>query len=441
MRSLVIAGEYPWPVNSGSRIRLETILRGLARCGTTDLFSVVPRTREDIAPPGEVPGLDRVAVVPYDARPASGPRLVAALARRSTPIDLSTRDRPTVTRPVTRALARFTSGTYDLLWYFGIAPWALVGDSESVPALPAVLDLFDLEDRKIQARLDIPRAPAHGTIGHLRRQAARAVSREEVRRWARLQAHASSRSAATVVCSTLDAERAMAAGMVRVEVVPNAFHREGPPLGAVEVAAPPTLLFQGTLRYPPNAEAAEFLVEEVAPELRRRVPDPRIRLVGTSTPALTRLDDPPRVSIVGRVEDMGTELALADLVLVPVRFGSGTRLKILEAFAHRIPVVSTTLGAEGLGVEDGVHLLLGDTAGELAAACERLLTDRSLRRRVVASAESLYAEHFTEELVETRVAEVARRVLAEVGTDGAPSLRGQEREHAPPRPPGRRPPG
>ena len=410
MKSLVIAGEYPWPVNSGSRIRLETVLRGLTRCGTADLFSVVPQRREDIDPAEGLSNLDRVAVVHYDDAPDRGLGRLAALARTATPIELSDRDRPAVTR----ALARFTSGSYDLLWYFGVRPWALLGGKAQppLPDVPAVLDVIDLEDAKIFARLDLPRSPAQGIAGRLRRRAARDVSGEEARRWARLQARASRRSAATVVCSALDAERAAAAGMVRVEVVPNAYPRLGPPLGTVEVGVPPTVLFQGTLRYPPNAEAAEFLVDEVVPELRRSVPDVRVRLVGTGTPSLQRLDDPPTVSLVGRVAEMDGELARADLVLVPVRFGSGTRLKILEAFAHRIPVVSTTLGAEGLGVEDGVHLLLADTAVGLAAACARLLTDVGLRERVVASAEAVYQARFTEEIVETRVAEVARQVVA-----------------------------
>ncbi len=412
MRSLVIASEYPWPVNSGSRMRLQTVLRGLARCGTADLFSVVPRTREDIAPPDEVPGLDRVAVVPYDARAASGIGLLAALARTATPIELSFRDRAAVTGPVTRALARFASGSYDLIWYFRVRSWALLGGWDVAPALPAVLDVDDLEDHKIAARLAVPRPSARGVGSRLRIRAARALSAEEIRRWARLQARASAGCAATVVCSALDAERAVTGGMARVEVVPNAFCLVGAPLGPEDVAAPPTVLFQGTLRYPPNAEASRFLVDEVAPELRRWVPDVRIRLVGTSTPSLERLDNPPSVSVVGRVADMGDELARADLVVVPIRFGSGTRIKILEAFAHRIPVVSTTLGAEGLGVEDGVHLLLGDTARELAAACARLLADSRLRGRVVASAQALYEERFTEDLVEARVAEVAQRVAA-----------------------------
>ncbi len=417
----MIAGEYPWPVNSGSRIRLETVLRGLARCGAADLCSLVPQNRDDLDLPGEVPGLDRVAVVPYDNRPDRGLSRIAALGRTATPIELSRRDRPLVTR----ALFRFASGGYDLLWYSGVRPWALLGGWDvAPPGVPAVLDVDDLEDRKISARLAVPRAPLEGVGGRLRIGAARAFSREEVRRWTRLQARASASCAATVVCSALDAERAVAGGLVRVEVVPNGYERVGPPLGRQEVAVPPTLLLQGTLRYPPNADAARFLVDEVAPELRRLVPDVRFRLVGRSTPSLEHLDDPPSVSVVGRVADMADELASTDLVVVPVRFGSGTRLKILEAFAHRIPVVSTTLGAEGLGVEDGVHLLLGDTAAELAAACARLLADTGLRGQVVAAAQALYDERFTRELVEARVAQVARRVAAGGTADGTAETAG-----------------
>ena len=81
------------------------------------------------------------------------------------------------------------------------------------------------------------------------------------------------------------------------------------------------------------------------------------------------------MTVVGQVPDIDTELARADVVLVPIRFGSGTRLKILEAFAHRIPVVSTSLGAEGLDAVDEHHLLIADTPNAIAAACARLLED------------------------------------------------------------------
>ena len=411
MRTLVIAGEYPWPVNSGSRLRLVTVLRGLRRCGPVELFSVIPDGRPDIDPPDDALGLDRVGRTGFDDRPPSGAGWLRALTRASNPLEFPDHDGPAVARE----LARFAHGRYDLIWYFGVRPWVLVGGVEGAPF---VLDVVDLEDHKIAARLSVPRPGGTGGLAPVRRRAAEALSHEEMRRWHRLQRRASAAAAATVVCSDQDASRAVADGLARVEVVRNGYRRVDRPVGKVDVEDPPTVLFQGTLRYPPNAEGARYLVDQVRPELVALVPDVRIRLVGVSTPALEALDSPPGVTVVGRVPDIDEELALADLVVVPIRFGSGTRLKILEAFAQRIPVVSTTLGAEGLGAVDGTHLLLADDPGPMAEACARLLSDRALRAEVTEAAHRLFLERFDEDLVEQQVAAVARRVDPGTGPDG-----------------------
>lgn len=403
MRTLVVAGEYPWPDNSGSRLRLATVLAGLSRCGPVDLFSVLPTARNDIDPPPPGAGVARVGHVAFDDRPPTGiDRLVTAV--RGAPFELPRPDGGAALQ----ALTRFAHGRYDLVWYFGMRPLL---QCEGMVGAPGVLDLVDLEDHKITARMAIPPdTAATGTAARARRAAARAFSAEEVRRWRRLQRAAGSRVAATVVCSELDAERARAGGVPRVEVVPNAYRLVPDPVGRTAVGDPPVVLFQGTLRYPPNAEAARFLVRDVVPELVARVPGVRVRLVGTPAPGLAGLDDPPTVTLVGQVPDMADELAGADVVLVPLRFGSGTRLKVLEAFAQRVPVVSTTLGAEGLGAEDGVHLLVADSADGLAAATARLLGDEALRARLVDAAHELFAREFAEEVVAARVADVAVRV-------------------------------
>jgi glycosyltransferase involved in cell wall biosynthesis len=403
MRTLVVSGEYPWPENSGSRLRLATVLRGLASCGPTDLFAILPTARTDIDPPDPSVGLERVGHVAFDDRPPEGVRRLAAFASPTTPFELPRPDGGAALR----ALTRFTRGRYDLVWYFGMRPLVL---TDGLVAAPSVLDLVDLEDAKITARMAIPADPASGAGATARRLAARAFSGEEVRRWRRLQRASGGRVAATVVCSDLDAGRARAGGVQRVEVVPNAYRVVDAPVGRVEVGDPPTVLFQGTLRYPPNAEAARFLVGAVAPRLRRLVPDVQVRLVGTTAPALEALDDPPAVTLVGQVPDMADELARADVVVVPIRFGSGTRLKVLEAFAQRVPVVATTLGAEGLGAEDGVHLLLADTADGLAEACARLLTDEGLRADLVDRAHELFVERYADGVVAATVADLARRV-------------------------------
>jgi glycosyltransferase involved in cell wall biosynthesis len=98
------------------------------------------------------------------------------------------------------------------------------------------------------------------------------------------------------------------------------------------------------------------------------------------------------------------------VAVVPIRYGSGTRIKILESFAHRIPVVSTRLGAEGLDVEDGVHLVLADEPESFARATACLLRDADLRVRLTEAAEARYLELYDGRVADDRV----RRLVEEV---------------------------
>jgi glycosyltransferase involved in cell wall biosynthesis len=173
------------------------------------------------------------------------------------------------------------------------------------------------------------------------------------------------------------------------------------------------VLFQATFDYTPNVDAAEWLVTEVAPRLRARLPGVEVRLVGTPVPGVQRHHRPPAITVVGTVPAMETELERADIAVVPIRYGSGTRLKILESFAHRVPVVSTTVGAEGLQVVHGVHLLLADDPEAFAAACERLLTETDLRTQLVDAAEELYLERYERSTARVRIEALVREVAGD----------------------------
>ena len=271
MRTLVVAGEYPWPVNSGSRLRLATVLRGLTRCGPVDLFAMLPRARVDIDPPDDSFGLRRVAHVAFDDRPPSGLGRLGLLARPGIPFEFPRPDGG----GVLRSLTRFLDGPYDLVWYFGMRPFIL---SQGMVSGPAILDLVDLEDQKITARSTIPLATSAGSAARLRRVGSHAFSAQEVRRWRRLQVAAGRSAAATVVCSELDARRAATTGIPRVEVVPNAYPEIAEPVGRMPVGDPPTVLFQGTLRY--RAQCG-----------RRTVPGERSRTAPASSGA--QRQDPP----------------------------------------------------------------------------------------------------------------------------------------------------
>ncbi len=364
---------------------------------------MISRFRTDFDPPDEDLGLNLVARVGFDNRPVAGAGLLKTLARPSLPLAMPWKDGATVQR----ALSRFMSGRYDLVWVFGARPWVLIGEQVFAPT---ILDLDDLEDQKIAARLAVPRPPARHLAERFRRTGSRLLAEEEIRRWRRLHRQAARRVSAVVVCSTQDAHRAALDEKTKVAVVPNGYRRVDRPVGRPRIGSPPVVLFQGLLTYPANADAAGMLVEEVGPLLRSVVPDVQIRLVGEHTPGLMALHRPPQVTVVGRVPDMTVELARSDVVAVPIRYGSGTRVKIIEAFAHRIPVVSTTLGAEGLGATDGVHLLIGDSPGALADACARLLQRPRLRQAITSEASALFESAFVTDAIEENVAGLAREV-------------------------------
>jgi glycosyltransferase involved in cell wall biosynthesis len=408
VRALVVATEYPWPLNSGSRRRLASTLEALRACGSVDLFSVVAQTRIDFAPVPDELGLERVHRVTIDDGPPGVTDYMRALRLPWAPFELPLRDRATVHR----ALGEFAQGAdsggaqggrYDLVWYFQVRAWVLAGEPCSVPS---IVDIDDLEDQKILARAALPRQ-GQSAGGRLRHQAGLLWTRADARRWQRLHGRIADRVAAAVVCSELDARRS---GLPGVRVIPNGYPPPPTPVGRDSVSSPPVVVFQGTLRYPPNADAARFLVEEVGSRLRALVPDAQVRLVGVASPSVAGLADPPAVTLVGQVPDISTELAAADLVVIPLRYGSGTRVKILEAFAHRIPVVSTTIGAEGLDVTPGQHLLVADGPDAIARACAQLLEDVPLRRRIVDEAHALYLARYQSSRVQGEVGVLAREV-------------------------------
>ncbi len=174
------------------------------------------------------------------------------------------------------------------------------------------------------------------------------------------------------------------------------------------------LMFVGFMGYLPNPDAVAFAAQEILPRLRRQVARPVVfHVAGAGTPAtgsaLARL---PGIDFLGEVAELRPLYEKADLVLVPLRTGAGTRIKILEAFAHGKAVVSTSIGAEGLAVRHGVELLLADDPSEFAAACAALLTDDTQRERLAQAGHAFVGRHHSGDVLAARVDELVHRVDA-----------------------------
>lgn len=155
------------------------------------------------------------------------------------------------------------------------------------------------------------------------------------------------------------------------------------------------VLLAGNFHTLPNLDACEYFMHQVWPEVRRLRPDAEVSLVGAAMPP--RLYDRhgrDGVTVTGAVPEMREVYHRHRVLVAPLRAGSGTRVKLLEAFAAGLPVVSTTLGAEGIDCADGEHLLLADDPAGLARAVDRLLGDPGLAARLSVNAMRLARERY-----------------------------------------------
>jgi polysaccharide biosynthesis protein PslH len=152
-----------------------------------------------------------------------------------------------------------------------------------------------------------------------------------------------------------------------------------------------SMIFTGSMDWLPNEDAIFYFAKEILPRVRKNFPKALLTVVGRNpSPRLQALAmREPGLKVTGRVEDIRPYMRDSAVYVVPLRIGGGTRIKIFEAMAMGKPVVSTTIGAEGLPVKHGETILLADTAEEFANSLELLFRDAALRGRIARSAREL----------------------------------------------------
>jgi polysaccharide biosynthesis protein PslH len=377
-RAVILSPEVPYPLAGGGSLRTASLLHGLARSYALDLIVFrQPGAADpsDLLPAGLV---QRVSTIDL---PPNG-RSLAARSFRNT-LRLVRHVPPLVDRfsGFEREVAAAVHGQqYDLgvIEHFWCAPYR---EQLSAVCDRTVLDLHNVE------------SVLHERCSRTEAGAAAFAHRVFARAAAELEHQWLPRFAGILAASNCDRDWILARSPgSQVILYPNAVPL--PPLPTCERRH--ALVFSGNLEYHPNVSAVRFFRQQVWPRLRERWPGLAWRIVGRNPHAVeawTKGD--PRIELSGPVKDAICELARAEIAVVPILAGSGTRLKILEAWAAGLPVVSTTLGAEGLPVRDGHHLLLADGAEHFAGQVSRLLQDSGLRRDLAHTGRSLLESEFT----------------------------------------------
>jgi glycosyltransferase involved in cell wall biosynthesis len=212
----------------------------------------------------------------------------------------------------------------------------------------------------------------------------RLLRQENLWKLARYERNVARALASTIVCGPDDEKfsRANIEPGAEIKVLANGvdesfFDRaKFPP----QPAAEPTVLFCGAMDYSPNVSGLQWYFRECDPLLRARLPGRRILIVGKNPlPEVRALGEIPGVTVTGEVADVRPSYQQAWLQMVPLLIGGGTRLKIVESLCLGTPVVSTTIGAQGLELRDREHLLLADEPAAFAGAIAEMLSDTALR--------------------------------------------------------------
>jgi polysaccharide biosynthesis protein PslH len=376
--ALFLAPEAPFPPEGGGSIRSASLLEYLNQGYRVDV--VVFRE------PG---ALDPALAIPPH------------LARRILVLELPRHSRHPVARLARNAnrLARGIPPLNDRFAGFGAKLSGFLGDNHYRAALiehfwcapyfeqlaprsdVVVLDLHNIESVLMSRRAAAGRLPATLALRRFER-ASRELERKWLPRFHRLLA-VSEHDAACL---------REACPKSRVSAYPNAL----PILPLPGVAEEHVLAFSGNFEYDPNLDAVRYFHRQVWPIVSSRWPKLVWRLIGKHPEAVRRyLRGDPRIELAGPPASGVEALASAQVVVAPLRAGSGTRVKIIEAWAAGRPVVSTTLGAEGLPAQHGENMLIADTPQRFAEAVTTLLESPELRRKLGLAGRSLYEAEFT----------------------------------------------
>ena len=385
-RILFLTELLPYPLVSGAKIRAYYVLRHLARKHQVTLLSFVrdDDRHEDVA---HLEGfLERVYTVPMRRSMLHNVRAGLVNLVTGRPAIIAREENGAMRRQVEQLLA---TGSFDIVHADQI-PMAQFGLLGAGPG------------RGIGRLLDEHNA----TFQILERLASyepslwkRALLRREASAFARYEA-AVCRRFDHVVFVTNEDQQTMLARIGQgsrdscTSVIPICVDAQGvspvPP-----VAAPDRVTILGTMFWPPNVEGLDWFWQNVWPQVRAWVPQARLTCIGKRPPErILALNQEPNVEILGYVPDLAPYLAETAVLVVPLHSAGGMRVKILDAWCWGVPVVSTTIGAEGIAARNGENILIADSPEAFASAVVQVLNDKQLGGRLRAAGRRWVEEQY-----------------------------------------------
>ena len=379
-RSILIVAPYlPLPANFGGALRIYNLIRHLAE--SRDVCLLAPGIKSDIEQAFTLGGICDVTLVPASStsrQPANrSKRLsqVRSLANGKSFLETTYRN-----PQLQAALDRILMTRHIDLIQFEFTESALI---EAPASIPTVFDAHNVE-HDLLARV----ARGSNSTGK------QIFNLLESQKMKRLERRIWDQSTLCLATSHRDAGLIRSISATPVEVIPNGVDLDYFSALQEQSSTRHAVVFTGAMRHQPNAEGATWYVEQVHPLVQAGHPDTSFMIAGADPPAHVQALTSSSVTVTGEVDDIRPWLAAANVVAVPLWSGGGTRLKLLEAFAAGKPVVSTSIGAEGLDVIHGEHLLVADTPDKFAAAVIQLIDNRELADRLTSAARARVERHY-----------------------------------------------
>ena len=389
MRILWIKTELLHPVDKGGRIRTYQMLRSLSRRNHVTYVCL----DDGLAAPDAIEGAreyaQEVVIVPFRPPAKRSVGFFVELLRN-------------LFSPLPYAIARYRSRELrERVQRLAAEAELIVCDfltpSHNVPdglPSPAVLFEHNVEAMIWQRYVSVPQHPVR-----------RAYMRLQWQRMLRHEARECRRFAHVIAVSPIDAELIRHEyAVASVGHVPTGVDVEYFSASGSRPEESRELVFIGSMDWMPNEDGIRWFATDIFGRIQQRIPGARLVVVGRSpSPGLRALAArDSAIEVTGTVADVRPYLERAAICVVPLRVGGGTRLKIYEAMAMGVPVVSTAIGAEGLPLRNDEHLLIADTADEQVSAICALLTDRGRGARLAAAARRHVQEHCSWDAVAER---------------------------------------
>jgi sugar transferase (PEP-CTERM/EpsH1 system associated) len=386
------------PPDAGGKIRSYNILRQLAKHHEVTFFTFYAAHGNDVH--AELSHFfQRVIPVPLDLPPAKSAREFLDYAGNlfsRTPYNLAKYCRPVVRHKLSALLQKETYDVIlcDFLATAGVIPWEW--------PCPKVVFTHNVEAVIWQRHYEVARNPFWKALSFREWKTMEAAERRYLQR-------------ADHVLAVSDNDRDAFATFLNPQnltVIPTGADTDFFQPSA-EKEMPNSLVFTGSMDWLPNEDAILYFGNEILPLIRQQVPDVTVCVVGRKPSR--RLQDLasrlPNIQLTGWVEDVRPYLAQGAVFIVPLRIGGGTRLKIFEAMSMAKAVVSTSIGAEGLPVRNGEHLMLADDPVRFAENTVRLLSNASQRAEIGAAARQLVQDNYSWASVSKGFAQVLENVV------------------------------